>query len=149
MAILWPAFALFALTTLVVFRLGSLRWRAVRRRQVDPRFYKIYRGDGEPEEVAVVSRHLVNLYEAPTLFYAGTAIAFAAGMAGTMLVALGWAYVGLRLLHSFIHLGSNDVLWRFRVFALSWLVLLAYWVMLALELVQRPASVLTGQAAAG
>ena len=49
MEILWPAFALFALTTAVVFRLASLRWRAVRRRQVDPRFYKIYRGDGEPE----------------------------------------------------------------------------------------------------
>ena len=144
MAILWPAFALFGLTMLVVFRLGSLRWHAVRRRQVDPRFYKIYRGDGEPEEVAVVSRHLVNLYEAPTLFYAGTAIAFAAGAAGMLLVALGWAYVGLRLLHSFIHLGSNDVLWRFRVFALSWLALLAYWIILALELAKRPAGVLTG-----
>ena len=144
MAILWPAFALFALTMLVVFRLGSLRWRAVRRRQVDPRFYRIYRGDGEPEEVAVVSRHLVNLYEAPTLFYAGTAIAFAAGTAGMPLVVLGWVYVGLRLLHSFIHLGSNDVLWRFRVFALSWLVLAAYWAVLALELARRPAGGIAG-----
>ena len=96
------------------------------------------------KEVAVVSRHLVNLYEAPMLFYAGTAIAFAAGAAGVSLVALGWAYVGLRLIHSFIHLGSNDVLWRFRVFALSWLVLLAYWVVLALELVRRPAGVMAG-----
>ena len=121
MAILWPAFALFTLTMLVVSRLATLRWRAVGRRQVDPRFYKIYRGEGEPEEVAVVSRHLVNLYEAPTLFYVATAIAFTAGFAGTLLVALGWTYVGLRLLHSFIHLGSNDVLWRFRAFALSWL----------------------------
>ena len=144
MAILWPAFALFALTLFVVVRLGSLRWRAVGRRQVDPRFYKIYRGEGEPEEVAVVSRHLVNLYEAPTLFYAGTAIAFAAGSAGTLLVALGWAYLGVRLVHSSIHLGSNNVLWRFRVFALSWLVLLAYWVVLALELAKRPAGALTG-----
>ena len=139
MAILWPAFALFALTMVVVFRLGSLRWRAVRRRQVDPRFYKIYRGDGEPEEVAVVSRHLVNLYEAPTLFYAATAIAFAAGIAATPLIALGWTYVVLRLVHSSIHLGSNDVLWRFRVFAASWLALAAYWALLAVELVSRPA----------
>lgn len=144
MAILWPAFAMFALTTFVVARLGTLRWRAIGRRQVDPRFYKIYRGDGEPEEVAVVSRHLVNLYEAPMLLYVGTVIAFAAGLAGTLLVALAWAYVGLRLLHSFIHLGSNDVLWRFRVFALSWLVLLAYWVILALELAKRPADILAG-----
>ena len=144
MEILWPAFALFGLTIFVVARLGTMRWRAVRRRQVDPRFYKIYRGDGEPEEVAVVSRHLVNLYEAPTLFYAGTAIAFAAGATGMPLVALGWTYVGLRFVHSFIHLGSNDVLWRFRVFALSWLALLAFWVVLGLELAGRPAGVMAG-----
>ena len=139
MAILWPAFALFLLTMLVVFRLASLRWGAVRRRQVDPRFYKIYRGEGEPESVAVVSRHVSNLYEMPTLFYAGTAIAFAAGLAGTPLVALGWTYVGLRLLHSFVHLGSNKVLWRFRVFALSWMTLLAYWIVVGLQLAMRPA----------
>lgn len=144
MEILWPAFALFALTAAVVLRLAGLRWRAVRARLVDPRFYKIYRGDGEPEEVAVVSRHLINLYEAPTLFYGGTAIAFAAGAAGMLLVALGWAYVGLRYLHSFIHLGSNDVLWRFRVFALSWLVLVAYWAVVALELARRPAGGMAG-----
>ncbi|MGH8135885.1 MAG: MAPEG family protein, partial [Steroidobacteraceae bacterium] len=128
MAILWPAFALFLLTMLVVFRLASLRRGAVRSGQVDARFYKIYRGEGEPESVAVVSRHVSNLYEMPTLFYAGAAIAFAAGLAGTPLIALGWTYVGLRLVHSFIHLGSNDVLWRFRVFALSWLTLLTYWI---------------------
>lgn len=144
MAILWPAFVLFALTMAVICRLATLRWRAVRGRKVDPRFYKIYRGDGEPEEVAVVSRHLVNLHEAPTLFYAATAIAFAAGIAATPLVALGWAYVGLRILHSSIHLGSNDVLWRFRVFALSWLVLAAYWGVLAVELVNRPGAALPG-----
>lgn len=144
MAILWPAFALFGLTAFVVFRLGIKRWRAVGRRQVDPRFYKVYRGDGEPEEVAVVSRHLVNLYEAPTLFYVATAIAFAAGLNRTELLVLGWSYAGLRVVHSFIHLGSNDVLWRFRVFALSWLVLLAYWAVLGVLLATRPAGSLAG-----
>ena len=143
MAILWPAFALFALTMCVVFRLATLRFRAVRGRKVDPRFYKIYRGE-EPEDVAVVSRHLVNLYEAPTLFYAATVIAFAAGIAATPLVVLGWTFVALRLAHSSIHLGSNDVLWRFRVFALSWLALVAYWAMLAFELVNRPGGVSPG-----
>ena len=140
MAILWPAFALFLLTMLVVFRLARLRWGAVRSHQVDPRFYKIYRGEGEPEAVAVVSRHVSNLYEMPTLFYAGTAIAFAAGLSGTALVALGWTYVGLRLCHTLIHLGSNNVLWRFRVFAFSWLMLVAYWAFMGLQLAMRQAS---------
>jgi hypothetical protein len=84
--------------------------------------------------VAATARNLLNLYEMPTLFYAGTAIAFAAGESGALLVTLAWSYVGLRYLHSAIHLGLNKVLWRFRVFAASWLVLLAYWVVLAIEL---------------
>ena len=50
MAILWPAFALFALTAIVMLRLARLRFAAVAGGRVDPRFYKIFRGDGEPEE---------------------------------------------------------------------------------------------------
>ena len=134
MAILWPAFVLFALTAIVMLRLARLRFAAVAGGRVDPRFYKIFRGDGEPEEVATVARNLNNLFEAPTLFYAGTAIAFAAGEAGVLLVALGWTYVVLRVLHSAIHLSTNRVLWRFRAFALSWLILLAYWAVLGVQL---------------
>ena len=144
MAILWPAFALVALTLVVVFRLARLRFAAVRAGKVDPRFYKAFRGDGEPEEAAVTVRNLSNLYEMPTLFYAGVAIAFAAGRSGSMLVALAWTYVGLRYLHSAIHLGMNKVLWRFRVFALSLLVLLAFWVTLGVQLATGSAPAAVG-----
>ena len=135
MAIVWPAFALFVLTAIVVLRLARLRVAAVAGGRVDPRYYKIFRGDGEPEEIAAVARNLNNLFEAPTLFYVGTAIAFAAGEAGVLLVSLGWAYVAFRFLHSAIHLSTNRVLWRFRVFAASWLVLIAYWIALGAALV--------------
>lgn len=134
MEILWPAFALVALTLVIVMRLARQRFAAVKSGRVDPRFYKVFRGDGEPEEVAATARNLVNLYEMPTLFYAGTAIAYAAGQSGALLVALAWSYVALRFLHSAVHLGVNKVLWRFRVFAASWLVLLAFWVALAVGL---------------
>ncbi|HEX9707688.1 MAG TPA: MAPEG family protein [Steroidobacteraceae bacterium] len=134
MAIVWPAFALVALTAFVMLRLARLRFAAVAGGRVDPRFYKVLRGNGEPDEVAAVARNLNNLHEAPTLFYAGTAIALAAGEAGTLLVSLGWAYVAFRVVHSTIHLSSNRVLWRFRAFAASWLVLIAYWVVLGIGL---------------
>jgi hypothetical protein len=134
MTILWPAFALVALSLMIVMRLARQRFAAVRAGRVDPRFYKAFRGDGEPEEVAVTARNLQNLYEMPTLFYAGTAIAFAAGQSGMLLVTLAWSYVALRFVHSAIHLTLNKVLWRFRVFAVSWLVLLAYWTVLGIGL---------------
>ncbi|MDP9199668.1 MAG: MAPEG family protein [Pseudomonadota bacterium] len=135
MEILWPAFALVALTLVIVMRLARQRFAAVKSGRIDPRFYKVFRGDGEPEEVAATARNLVNLYEMPTLFYAGTAIAYAAGQSGALLVTLAWSYVALRFLHSAIHVGRNKVLWRFRAFAASWLVLLAFWVALAVGLV--------------
>jgi hypothetical protein len=127
MSIVWPAFALVALTLAVVFRLARQRFAAARAGRVDPRYYKVFRGEGEPADVAATARNLINLYEMPTLFYAGIAIAFAAGRSGTLLVALAWAYVALRFLHSAIHLTTNKVIWRFRAFAASMLVLLAFW----------------------
>ncbi|MEX1993300.1 MAG: MAPEG family protein [Steroidobacteraceae bacterium] len=138
MSILWPAFALVALTLAVVIRLARQRFAAVKAGRVDGRYYKAFRGEGEPADVAVTARNLINLYEMPTLFYAGIAIAFAAGQSGTLLVALAWSYVALRFVHTAIHLGSNKVLWRFRVFALSWLALLAFWVTLGVRLATTP-----------
>ncbi|MEX2149039.1 MAG: MAPEG family protein [Steroidobacteraceae bacterium] len=141
MAILWPAFALVALTLCVVVRLARMRFAAAAAGRVDPRYYKAFKGEGEPEEVAVTARNLSNLYEMPTLFYAGTAIAFAAGANGPVLVLLAWTYVALRFLHSAIHLGSNKIRWRFRVFAASWVVLLAYWAALGIGLALGSAAV--------
>jgi len=54
-----------------------------------------------------------------------------------LLLGLAWAYVALRLLHSFIHVGYNKVMHRFNVFALSALVLLVMWVLLVAHLLQR------------
>jgi hypothetical protein len=130
MAVVWPAFALFVLTMLQVARLARMRFAAARAGRVDPRYYKVFRGEGEPPELAAVSRNVINLYEMPTLFYAGTGIAVAAGQSGAILVGLGWTYFALRCLHTAIHVTSNKVLWRFRAFAASWLVLIAYWVVL-------------------
>ncbi|HXV40648.1 MAG TPA: MAPEG family protein [Steroidobacteraceae bacterium] len=144
MSIVWPAFALVALTLAVVFRLARQRFAAARAGRVDPRYYKVFRGEGEPPDVAATARNLTNLYEMPTLFYAGIAIAFAAGRGGVLLVALAWAYVALRYVHSAIHLTTNKVIWRFRAFAASMFVLLAFWGALGWQLATG-----TGLAAAG
>src|SRR5262245_65608865 len=90
-----------------VLRLARMRFAAASGGAVDPRFYKLFKGEGEPPEVAAATRNVINLYEMPTLFYAGTAFAFAAGAGGTALVALGWAYVALRGLHSAVHVTTH------------------------------------------
>ena len=132
--ILYPLFCMVLLTAVALFRLGYLRYTAVARRQVDPKFYRTYQGSAEPDRVAATSRHVINLFETPVLFYAAVLLALQTGRAGAFLVGLAWSYVTLRAAHSWIHLTFNSVIWRFRVFIMSWLVLLSMWAVLAVEL---------------
>lgn len=137
MNVLYPAFVLFALTMFVQFRLGALRVKAIKNREIDPRFYRTYEGQQEPEKLRIHSRHLVNLYEAPILFYAIVIIAFATAQSGMLPQILAWAYVAVRCIHSFVHLGSNNVLLRFRMFLISLVILILLWAVVLAGLLLR------------
>jgi len=134
MNILWPSFAMFFLTLVVALVLVIKRFSAVSQRRVNPEFYKLYRDGQEPEDVAVYTRHLTNLFEQPILFYAVIVMSYATGLASGALVWVAWAYVAARVVHSVVHLFGNNVLIRVRVFALSWVALTALWVMLGLRM---------------
>ena len=67
-----------------------------------------------------------HLMEQPTLFYAiALSLALLGGGAWQLNVLLAWAYVGLRILHSLIQATTNVVRWRFLIFSLASLALLA------------------------
>jgi len=137
MHILYPVFAMMALTIFCMVRLGLLRWSAVRRGEVDPRFFTLFRGYEEPDKLAAYSRHVVNLFEAPLLFYIISLTAFVSGQTGTWLLGLAWAYVGLRFIHSYVHLTSNVVLTRFRIFVFSMLTLSALWAIVLTNIMRQ------------
>jgi len=81
-----------------------------------------------PGDVSVVNRNLMNLLEMPVLFYVACISLYVTHLVRPGLVKLAWAYVGLRVLHSVIHLTTNKVRHRFRVFALSNVVLVTIWI---------------------
>ena len=137
MQILYPAFAMMALTIFCMVRLGLLRWVAVGRGEVDPRFFRLFRGYEEPEKLAAYSRHVVNLFEAPLLFYVIILTAFATGQSGNWLAGLAWGYVVLRFFHSYVHLTSNVVLIRFRIFVVSMLTLSTLWVVVLTNIMRQ------------
>lgn len=124
MNILHPVFAMLALTLAVAIRMGLARFNAVRRGEVDGRYYEVYQGQ-EPAHLRVLSRHFTNLLETPPLFYVACLMAYVTGQDGALALSLAWAYVALRVVHTLIHLGPNVVIIRFRVFGLSLLVLTA------------------------
>jgi len=136
MSILLPAFAMMALTFFCLGRLGYLRNAAVKNGEIDPRFFSVYRGYEEPEKLAAHSRHIVNHFETPVVFYVLCLIAFVAGQANTVIIALAWVYVVLRCVHSYVHLTSNAILLRFRIFIMSLIVLGILWAMLLVEVLR-------------
>ena len=136
MNLLYPVFALVTLTLLVLIRLAALRWAAASQGEISLRYYEAYIGD-EPPKLRVVSRHLINLLETPVLFYVACLVGVVTQQTGLLLLALAWAYVALRLVHTLIHLGSNIVTWRFRVFGLSILTLALMWAALFIGLISR------------
>ena len=134
MEIIYPLFAMFALTIFVAYRMAYLRVAAAKSGQINPRFFKTYQGYEEPEYLRVISRHVINLYEMPVLFYVAGILILQTGQTSVLTLSLAWAYVGLRYIHSYIHLGSNKLMHRFRVFALSSFVLIALWLTLFIRL---------------
>ena len=72
-----------------------------------------------PEPVARASNNLKNLFELPVLFYALCLYLYVTASVDAVAVACGWAFLGLRALHSVVHCGSNIVLLRFALYVAS------------------------------
>ncbi len=102
-------FALVLLTMIVLVTLFRRRVRAMREGKVTMGYFGLYQGEGEPEDSAKAARHFSNLFEAPTLFYAGCLAAMVTHDAGITVQVLAWIYVAARVLHAIIHLGSNRI----------------------------------------
>ncbi len=129
MNLIYPMFAMVVLTVVVLGVMFRSRVRAIKSKDVPIDFFKSYQG-AVPEYVQVPARHFTNLFETPVLFYVACLAAMILGKTGVTVVALAWAYVVLRAAHAFVHLGSNSVFLRMRVYAVSWIVLLSLWIAL-------------------
>ena len=135
--LLWPMIAMVALTVLVWLRMYYVRIGEMRRRRIDPQSVDTSRrGAGVLEEVAAAD-NLKNLLELPVLFYAACLTASMAAVITPLLHGLAWAFVGLRIAHSLIHVSYNRVMHRFVVYVLGALSVFAMWGLLAIELLSR------------
>ena len=134
--ILYPVFAMFLLVSIVLLRLRSGRFAAVRKQEVDAAFYKAYPDGGEPEALRVVGRHFSNLFEMPVLFYTVVLMIYVTHHVTSFLVACAWLYVALRYVHTYIHLGSNNVIARFSAYFSSVFVLAMLWATLLAQLLR-------------
>ena len=144
MEIIYPMFAMFSLTIFAVFRMAYLRYTAAKSGEINPRYFKTYSGYDEPEHLRVMSRHVINLYEMPLLFYVGGMLVLQTGQTGVLTRSLAGADVGLGVFHSYIHRTSNRVRHRFRVFVLGCFALIALWLTLIVRLMIAGQAILFG-----
>lgn len=135
-SILYPVFALAGWTGLVLLLIPITRIGAVRRREIQGIDFKLGESAAVPDAVRIPNRNYMNLLELPVLFYVVCLLFYVAAQPTPAAVWLAWAYVGLRLLHSAVHLTYNDVIHRLVLFAASNAVLTVLWVMAATRLVR-------------
>ena len=111
------------------------RIRELRHRELSPQSLSTsVQASGVLTDVAAAD-NFRNLFEVPVLFYAvGCALAIAEAESATQ-VALAWLFVGLRAVHTFIHLTYNRVTHRFAAYVLSSIVVFVMWGLFAVSLV--------------
>lgn len=127
--ILQPLFALAFWTSLVLLLIPIARFRAAFRRQVVSDDFKHGESGNVPPHVSLPNRNYMNLLEMPVLFYVAGVLIYVTGGATPAMLMTAWVYVGLRVLHSLIHLTYNHVIQRMLVFAASNVVLVALWML--------------------
>jgi hypothetical protein len=137
--LVYPMFAMVLLTATVLVIMFRSRVRAVREKALASAYFRTFQGGTEPEYVVKPARHFINLFEAPTLFYAGCLAAIATQTAGSIVLALAWAYVAIRVAHAWIHIGRNRLRHRIPVYGVSWAVLLTLWIAVVVQVSQHSA----------
>lgn len=112
-----------------------VRSRAVASKSVSVRYYKTFDvSEGAPPEYVLrVGRHYNNLMELPFLYLITCALCLFYGLDNGLTISLSWLFILSRIMHTFIHLGSNHILRRASAFALGWLVIVSFWVLLLLH----------------
>ena len=126
-AMLGPVIALVLWTYVMWAWMYATRIPAITRARMrmDPNAPRNEQMNQLPAGVRWKADNYNHLFEQPTLFYAvGLALALL-GDATAASLALAWAYVALRIVHSLWQALVNVIIVRFAIFSLSSLVLLA------------------------
>lgn len=135
-----PVLVLALLTAIVWTVMYIRRVRENVAKRIDPQRLASRRHAIQLLEDTDAADNFSNLFEAPVLFYALVALVVASGQPAGVLLVMAWTYVGLRVLHSVIHITYNTVLHRFGVYVISSLVLWSMWAVFAVRYLSATAA---------
>jgi hypothetical protein len=87
-----------------------------------------------PDDVRKLGNNFDSQFDLPMLWYAVTALIVGMGMVDRVFVVLAWLFLAARLVHSYIHTGSNDVPLRMRVYLAGFSVIVIMWMWFGIRL---------------
>lgn len=127
MDILQPVVALMIWTMIIWAWMYITRIPAIQKAQIQPDDAQIVGllDQKLPQSVQWKAHNYNHLHEAPTVFYAVAIVLAIIGQGDGMNAFIAWIYVGLRVIHSLVHVTANKVMVRFVLFLLSSLALIA------------------------
>jgi hypothetical protein len=123
-SLLTPMLALIVWSLVMLVWMYAVRIPAISKAGIDPATAKEPTSlDALPLAVRQVAYNYNHLMEQPTLFYALLVYSYLAGQQNAVNLALAWAYVAIRIVHSLVQATVNAVLVRFGIFIAGSLVL--------------------------
>jgi len=131
-AIFWPMLAHVLLVYIVYLVMFRRRYHAVKSGEAKVGQYKVR--STEPASSVTVANNLINQFELPVLFHVLCLALFVTNGVNYLTLALMWLFIATRYVHAFVHLTSNNLRHRRRMFFLGAVILLVAWVWFALHL---------------
>ena len=113
--ILLPVFLQILLTFVLMVWMAVSRTGALKRKELHIRDMALGQ-QAWPARVTQISNAFHNQLQLPVLFYVLVAFVLITNSVTVTLVVLAWLFVATRLVHAYIHTGSNYVPWRAYVF---------------------------------
>lgn len=126
----YAMFTMILLTFAIAIYLFVLRVNAIKKGQVKISQFRLNNNADVPDRLVQAARNYSNLFEVPLLFYIAGVLALALHLETITLVILSWMFVISRLIHSWIHLTSNNVLHRLKAFMFGNICVLLMWTIL-------------------
>jgi hypothetical protein len=132
-SLLLPVFVEVGLTFYLMFMMFVHRGQALRTGTVKPSDIAL-REQRWPLKATQYANCFHNQFELPVLFYAVVAFILITSTNSFVFVLLAWIFVVARLVHAYVHTGSNVVEQRFYAVAVSTVALFLMWLIFAVRI---------------
>ena len=131
--ILYPILPVVFLNFFVVFHMRYVIEKAIKKREVRYRWFRVYKGSA-PEDMLAARHHYKNFFEMPILFYLLCILLYIIDDVRDLDLWITWLFVVFKYIHSYIRITSNYVPNRAYAFYICVLLLSGGWIYLAIKI---------------